>query len=1036
MPGLLSLLKTYPHGRSLEQIHRMRGATFSPDARLGVLTELGDLQRAGLVQRTADGLWVCAARQDSSTAEVPGTPLTVDRHPGADGGNRIAAAPFRRATSPVSSADPVEDAGSDVPDPAALLRYWRSSLRSDPRGALTETPDRHGIVWHLITGEGPLVPDADQDLQLSFRSDHLQPGFREALRRREAEERVLAIGWPLALGRAKGVPVVWPVGLIAARWALEADELRLTISADDLLVNPDWLRGFVRSSSWTAEDLQSVFRGGEGVGHQFSEFLPRLRDAAARQIRGSLNGVVTTRTLDLDDTGLFDAAALFLPDENSFTSGASRELDRIAGWDAGKLASTALAPLLNLAETDPAPPHGAINTSALNNEQLQALRYSCSAPLTVVTGPPGTGKSEVIVSVVASVLLEGGSVLVASKNHQALDAVEDRLGAIAPDIDFHVRTLDPSRELDQGLVQVARRLNDISGPGSREPDPELLAQIRAISADRNAALSGAEAREVLQCELADLLERRLTSAEPMAARGAPERPTGIWQRLISFLKGTAAGTGPSDPDRRIAALRKELSQSPSFADPVVLTEDIAGRAKALLPRYLGAKSAMSSAARSDLGGLIADFEFAGRRDAVPLALTRQVLEHRPLWLVSVLGAARRVPLEPALFDLVVFDEASQCDIASALPLFARAKRAMVVGDSNQLTFIPSIGRDQDRNLMRTQGLPVARMSRYAQSSNSLFDFAKNVPGAKRVMLRSQYRSAAPIVDYISDEFYDGSLRAAGDPARLRPPPGQAPGIAWTDVRSPASISGNVNRAEVTAIAAHVADLLNVQGYGGSVGVATPFRAQAQEIDQAVRALVSVPRLELSAFRAATVDSFQGQERDLIIFSPVLGPASAETAVTFVQKDRRRMNVAISRARAVAHVFGDLNFARGARVRSLARLAAVATEPRQRSGEGVFDSHWERVLYHALIERGLKPQPQYEIAGRRLDFALFGAGEIRLDVEVDGRQWHEARDGGRKLPDLWRDHQMQSMGWRVRRFWVDELSENMEACLERIEQDLR
>jgi len=89
----------------------------------------------------------------------------------------------------------------------------------------------------------------------------------------------------------------------------------------------------------------------------------------------------------------------------------------------------------------------------------------------------------------------------------------------------------------------------------------------------------------------------------------------------------------------------------------------------------------------------------------------------------------------------------------------------------------------------------------------------------------------------------------------------------------------------------------------------------------------------------------------------------------------------------------------------------------------------------LRARGLDPKPQYEIAGRRLDFAVFGASGIRIDIEVDGRRWHQDIDGNRKLDDHWRDHQLHSLGWKVRRFWVDELDKDLESCLDLIERDL-
>ena len=338
--------------------------------------------------------------------------------------------------------------------------------------------------------------------------------------------------------------------------------------------------------------------------------------------------------------------------------------------------------------------------------------------------------------------------------------------------------------------------------------------------------------------------------------------------------------------------------------------------------------------------------------------------------------------------------------------------------------------------MRAQGLPVAKMGRFAQSRRSLFDFASRVPEAQRVTLRHQYRSAGPIVDYISENFYGGQLQTSYDPRGLVVPKGAKAGIAWEDVPAPAvPQAGNVNPAEVSAIVRHLRKLLVDDEYGGSIGVITPFRAQVLALENAIATAIDAPKRMACDLKVGTVDGFQGQERDLILFSPCVGPRSPQSGLTFFQRDTRRLNVAISRARAVAMVFGDLNFARSGQSKPLRRLAAMATEPCGKIGEGVFDSDWERKVYHALKARGLDPHPQHEIAGRRLDFALFGPHGVKLDLEVDGRKWHESPDGRRKTSDLWRDHQLKSLGWRVRRFWVDELSRDMEKCLDRIEQDL-
>ncbi|MFD1807559.1 AAA domain-containing protein [Gemmobacter lanyuensis] len=295
-------------------------------------------------------------------------------------------------------------------------------------------------------------------MRLRIDLDALAPEFRAALVKREANENALAIGWPLAFGRRSGVPAIWPVGLIAAEWRRVSGFLEIDVSADDVLVNPDWLRGAARSSGWSEKDLEEVFAEADGVGLECEEFLSRLRDAAATQVRGKLSGAWLCPEIDLRSQGIFDAAALFLPEDSSFTAGAVRDLDSIAEWPEAQLARTALAPILGLTSTHQPAVVAALNVGALNAEQISAVRAACSAPLTVVTGPPGTGKSQAIVSMAASVLMAGGSVLVASKNHQALDAVQDRLGGLAPEAPFVVRTLDPSGEVDRSFSTVLRDL--------------------------------------------------------------------------------------------------------------------------------------------------------------------------------------------------------------------------------------------------------------------------------------------------------------------------------------------------------------------------------------------------------------------------------------------------------------------------------------------------------------------------------------------------------------------------------------------------
>ena len=1034
---------SFPRGRTTEELFALLDVDFQPSARAALLSELNELQEQGRVRRSHDGRW--SSIKNLSDAPAP------DETPKNKSLNGLAEQILLQAVPAQSRSTEIEATQDEAAleasyDSTALLRYYRSALIADPRGAITQQIDRHGTSWQLLSAFDFQTPDDLEEIEISVNLEHLPGDLRQKLSRDLAEDNALALGWPIAVISRQGVPSAVPVGLVAATWSRSQSHLILRLSADDVLVNPDWVKYTSRSVGWRAADLQQLMHGADGGGLKLSEFVLRLKEAAASQIRDGLQ-LRPVATLNTEIEGIHSAAALFFPTEDTITSGASRDLDKIAAWPEEVRNQTALGALFGSSTNEASVP--ALSVGPLNSEQIEAVRLACTAPLTVVTGPPGTGKSQAITAISASILASGGSVLVASKNHQALDAVEDRLGAIAPGVSFLVRTLDSSKETNQSFRSALDAIVKDVGQAPASTFDADFEQLHKIVVARDQSLDARRRHDELRSDLADIVERIYLREDAQIVTkeaGANPRQT-IWQRLLawfqlrtraaefSVLPSDTTGLSTRSLAKRANQIKRDLAELDLTKDPVELSGSVTKHSAALLPKLIASRCTPSDADRRALTEAHADSELVGPRHQMSRDIADCILRFRPLWLASILGAPKRIPLEPGLFDLVIFDEASQCDIASALPLFARAKRAVVVGDDRQLSPMKELGIAQDRNLMAVQGLGPNGMGRFAQSRRTLFDLANSMPDASRVMLRDQYRSASDIVDYISGHFYGGNLRAAGPPDRFRTPKGMKQGIAWTDVVAPSQPQrGNVNPPEVNAIVEHLKSLLVKQAYRGSIGVITPFRPQVANLSKAIRASIDASLLDEVDFKTGTVDSFQGQERDVIIFSPCIGPTAAASAVQFIQKDWRRLNVAISRARAVAHVFGDLGFAKSGKVKSLQKLAAYATQPKAVSRDGDFDSEWERRVFHALENRGLKPVPQYELAGRRLDFALF-SGDIKLDLEVDGRYWHTDTDGNRKQSDLWRDDMLRGLGWRVRRFWVDELADDMEKCIDIVERDL-
>jgi len=87
----------------------------------------------------------------------------------------------------------------------------------------------------------------------------------------------------------------------------------------------------------------------------------------------------------------------------------------------------------------------------------------------------------------------------------------------------------------------------------------------------------------------------------------------------------------------------------------------------------------------------------------------------------------------------------------------------------------------------------------------------------------------------------------------------------------------------------------------------------------------------------------------------------------------------------------------------------------------------------LRQVGIPVVAQYPIAGRFLDLAVLSPRKI--DVEADGESVQRTAGGGRKDDDYWRDLQLQSLGWKVRRFWVYELREDLPKCVAKVRADI-
>lgn len=841
---------------------------------------------------------------------------------------------------------------------------------------------------------------------------------------------------------------------------------------------------------------------------------------------------------DVQQPGIYNRAVLVLAEASPFTQGLEQELRDLTKISQANYADTALGRWIH--RSPPASQEEAsyeaqplLEVLPMNSEQRQAVRSALTRSTTIITGPPGTGKSQVVTNLLINAAWMGKRVLFASKNNKAVDVVETRVNALGSrpvllrvgSQSYQARLaeyvlallsatttksdhdeFEEARHLHERLVQEQTRLareaeslinlrNEVDrleqnaeearrrlGASVFAQSPSVdLASVEGVLRNVEGAADKADRSKApllaslfwpfIRASKIQLLARAVDDAAPTLATVGVASPlisseTQVHEvrTLCGRAREIAADISASaEYLRHLGKLRSSRSLEEIARDETQLLDRLARHSKQLWVLWLKLQpTKLSASDRQRLGRYTAILKMvieAGEEGQLTpnvrsqyRKLLKEIAHLLPCWAVTSLSARGRIPFEPGVFDIVVFDEASQCDIASALPLLYRAKSVVVIGDPSQLSHISGLQKGQDQALLDKYGL-VENFPEWAYSYQALFSLgATQVSGEEIVSLVDHHRSHADIINFSNAEFYEKRLRVATRYDRLRSPAPNEPGIRWVDVRGrvvrPAT-GGALNRNEVGAVVEVLKDLVLRRGYQGTVGLVSPFRAQANAITEAINGddslSVALARLE---FIADTVHKFQGDERDVMIFSPVVAADCPPGALSFLRNNPNLFNVAITRARAQLIVVGDNSACSQSGVDYLSRFAQyTATLDAETTSDVEYKIHrlgadypvvarpelvseWERYFYSALYSDGLRPIPQYPVEKYVLDFLLV-SGDRRLAIEVDGERYHRNWSGELCRRDQIRNQRLFELGYDVMRFWVYEIRDDIDGCRKRV-----
>ena len=529
-----------------------------------------------------------------------------------------------------------------------------------------------------------------------------------------------------------------------------------------------------------------------------------------------------------------------------------------------------------------------------NKSQKKAVVNALSNKMSVIQGPPGTGKTQTILTVIANLLLQKKTVEVVSNNNSAVDNVQEKLERYGlsfllaslgssenkrrfistqngdyPDIsdwklddseikDYYLKILEISNALDEYYEiqeNVQKKQSELSKLSIELQ--HFLSIFSSLPDKKEYELSSDRLMELLQ-EYIFYFQRRdkflffkrviaVFVQKSMGWQDAGDWGTNIIQNLQW---------------RYYCQRTKELQQQIDSLDRQIVDFDMPGKEKQL--SYYSLK-------------LLKGILYRRLKDKT----ARPVFTEEDLWknpdsivaeypIVTSTAFSSYSSLGNFMYDYVIIDEASQCDIAAgALSLFS-ARNAVIVGDVRQLQ---NVVTEEDKNYTESVFRKYSIHEAYRYSSFSFLSSVSELfPDVPTVMLSEHYRCVPRIIEFCNEKFYGNNLVIM-----TKDENNHELGLFLTSTGFHSREHSNLRQAEV--IAKEILPALKEED--GSIGIITPYQNNARLIREVIKR---------DDVKVDTIHSFQGREMDTIIFS------TSDDIITDFSDSPMLINVAVSRAK--------------------------------------------------------------------------------------------------------------------------------------------
>ena len=626
----------------------------------------------------------------------------------------------------------------------------------------------------------------------------------------------------------------------------------------------------------------------------------------------------------------------------------------------------------------------------INMDQLLAIHNAMKYPVAYIQGPPGTGKTNTIINTIVTAFFNERTVLFASYNNHPINGVYEKLSQMqyhGKTIPFPILRLGNHEKVKEALVTIGKLYDSVKN-----------VKVFEGTLDRNKDDRKKRARRLSELlkryeELLDLKERQ----ETMERLVDYERKNGLSAQMLPFEADLSG--------RQRRQLEKKMAQAGTVSEEeaIALLDDDTEELKKYLyytsARYI---QKINSPRNAGLREILEMEDEEKRVDAFSKYLSKKENIARlqkifPVIATTCISAHRLGEPEP-MFDMVIMDEASQCNTAVSLVPVVRGESLMLVGDPQQLNPVILLSEAVNEKLKKRYAVA----DEYDYRKNSIYKtYLACDAVSDEILLHNHYRCHKSIIEFNNRKYYNSKLKIKSESTGDEP-------LSYVDMTDAFTNYKNTAPAEAREIARYAAEHPDK-----SIGVITPFVNQKKLIEEELKSA------GVTGVTCGTVHAFQGDEKDVVLFSTAITDQTQEGTYEWLKNNKELINVATSRAKEQLILLSSVRnlerlhtsegeddlYELAAYVRSNGRTTVTPKQANSRAlGVKPYSSATEEAflknLTHAL-ENIWMTQSRYAVHKEVPISHVFCENETGSDLFYNGRFDFVVyeKQGGQKLPIL-------------------------------------